>query len=224
MSFSSFSASVVLGFISFIISSTYEFRVIQPQSQTVNPDGWVSISCEHTAQVTASNVRDVQLKEYRDGKFSRICQRGRQSSCKNVLMYEKNSSSYIFIMFNIGPKEMNSTYVCEVTVVMDQIDKTKTGTPTTLLQSTKCEKMAVHPCATAAPPLPPQSNPLQWILVAGLALMVLYSCVITSFYIRLMNINKENPTSENSTYVEMRKAPPYHQPEPEYSGIRKFGH
>lgn len=43
----------------------------------------------------------------------------------------------------------------------------------------KKEEVCVH-----HPPPPPQSHQLRWIVIGLLTLVFLYSCVITSFYIR----------------------------------------
>ncbi|XP_041806627.1 uncharacterized protein LOC121616071 isoform X2 [Chelmon rostratus] len=122
-----------------------------------------------------------------------LCQKG-MNDCKNIIMHEENSNKCLFIILNIGPEALNMKYECEFTVKKDDLDYTETGTPTILLPG---EKEAV--CAP-----PPQSHQLRWILTGVLALMFLYGCVITSFYIRL-RFNNRDP--KNSTYVVMRKAP-----------------
>ncbi|XP_041806629.1 uncharacterized protein LOC121616071 isoform X3 [Chelmon rostratus] len=190
----SFNIIIFTMYLNFILYPTHGFEVIQPQNRTVNSDGVASISCEHTANVTS--VEDVQLNSISlTGKPRRtlLCQKG-MNDCKNIIMHEENSNKCLFIILNIGPEALNMKYECEFTVKKDDLDYTETGTPTILLPG---EKEAV--CAP-----PPQSHQLRWILTGVLALMFLYGCVITSFYIRL-RFNNRDP--KNSTYVVMRKAP-----------------
>ncbi|XP_044073804.1 junction-mediating and -regulatory protein-like isoform X2 [Siniperca chuatsi] len=154
-------------YLSFIFHPSHGFEVIQPRNRTVNPDGSVSISCEHTANT--NSVIDVRLYGiYR------------------------------------GSEAMNSTYQCEFTVKKDDLDSTKSGNPTILLPGQKEVVCVRPPPPPNPPPPPPPPPPPLWILIGLLALMFLYSCVITFFYIRLRYNNKD---PENSTYVEMRNVP-----------------
>lgn len=193
-------------YLNFIFHTSHGFEVIQPKSRTINPDGSVSISCEHTANV--SSVEDVRLNAIPiTGNPSLLCQK-KQKDCKNITMHEENPKKWLFIILNIGPEAMNMKYECEFTVKKDDIDFTKTGAPTVLQRGQKEAPGIPHPTH----PPPSQSQQLRWILIGLLALTLLYSCVITSFYIRLrvcltatFTCSSRDP--ENSTYVEMRKAP-----------------
>ncbi|KAM8855027.1 uncharacterized protein AB9W97_020108 isoform 1-T1 [Spinachia spinachia] len=184
-----------------ILQRSYGFKVIQPQNGTVNPDGSASISCEHTANV--SSVKDVRLNALSvTDKATLLCQKGRRD-CKNIAMLQENPQKWLFILLHIGPEAMSVKYECEFTVKEDELDLTKTGTPTELLPSQK-EAACLAPPSPSSRPQSPRSLGTFWIAIGLLALMSLYSCVITSVYIRLRCSNRE---AGNSTYVEMRKAP-----------------
>ncbi|KAI3356001.1 hypothetical protein L3Q82_017273 [Scortum barcoo] len=186
--------------LSFISHPSNGFVVIQPQNRTVNPDGSVWISCKHDKKDAV--VEDVLLNGISQGNTTGLCQKGR-TDCKNIIMHEKNPNEYLFIMLNIGPAEMAMTYQCEFTVKIEDLEYTETGKPTTLLPG---QKEAVYmPPPPPSPHTPPQFHQLRWILIGLLALMFLYSCVITSFYVRLRCSSSRDP--ENATYVEMRKVP-----------------
>ncbi|XP_076603631.1 uncharacterized protein LOC143330758 isoform X2 [Chaetodon auriga] len=188
-------------YLGFILHPSHGFEVIQPQFRTVNSDGLATISCEHTANVTS--VADVRLNGISlTDKPDPLCQKG-MTECKNIIMHQETPNKCLFIILNIGQEAMNIKYECEFTVKKGDIDYTERGTPTTLLPGGK---------ETVCIPPPPQSHQLRWILSGLLALMFLYGCVITSFYIRLRvtffflyKVNNRDP--KNSTYVVMRKAP-----------------
>ncbi|XP_073330413.1 uncharacterized protein [Pagrus major] len=183
--------------LSFILHPSYGFEVIQPHNRTVNSDRLAIISCEHTANVTS--VEDIRLNGIPPtGKELVLCQKG-WDDCENIIMRQQNPNKSLFIIFNIEPEAMNMKYQCEFTVKENDIDYTATGIPTTLLPGEKEAAYIPHP----SPPTP-QSDQLRWILIGLLALILLYSCIITSFYIRL---RLSNGGPENSTYVVMRKAP-----------------
>ncbi|XP_029315356.1 uncharacterized protein LOC115026617 [Cottoperca gobio] len=190
-------------YLSFIFYPSHGFEVIQPQKRTVNADLSASISCEHTADV--NSVEDVRLNSKSStNKYRLLCQKGK-TDCKNIIMHQENPKKWLFILLNIGPEAMNMTYECEFTVIKDDLDLTKTGKPTVLLPGQKEVACAPLPPPPAPPPPPPPPpHQLRWILIGVLALMFLYSCVITSIYIILKCSNTD---PENSTYVEMRKAP-----------------
>ncbi|XP_038577241.1 uncharacterized protein LOC119904541 [Micropterus salmoides] len=197
--------TVYLSFI-FIFHRSHGFKVIQPRNQTVNPDGSVFISCEHDAK--DSSVQDVRLnrKPVKD-RPKMLCQKGMEK-CEDIIMHEENQYKWLFIMLNVGQEAMNTEYECEFTVKKGNLDYTEKGTPTVLLPGQK-ETICV-PTPPPPPPPPPQSGLLLIILIGLLALMFLCTCIITSFYIRLRCTDK---APENSTYVEMRKAPlPRNQP------------
>ncbi|XP_031729310.1 uncharacterized protein LOC116397734 [Anarrhichthys ocellatus] len=188
-------------YLSCIFHRSHGFEVIQPENRTVNPDGSASISCEHTANV--NSVEDVRLNVISlTDKPRLLCQKGKKY-CKNISMHEENPHKWLFIMLNIGPEAMTKKYECGFTVRTDDLDHTETGTPTKLLPGQKEAACIRQP---SPPPCPqfPQPPQLFWIVIGLLALMFLYSCVITSFFIRLRCSNRE---ARNSTYVEMRKAP-----------------
>ncbi|XP_034742295.1 uncharacterized protein LOC117953407 isoform X2 [Etheostoma cragini] len=182
-------------YLGFILQLSHGFEVIQPKNRTVNPDGSVSVPCEHTADV--KTVEDVGLKAVSLTEKQRLCRKGKKD-CKNITMLQENPKKWHFIILNIGPQAMTMTYECEFTVKIGDLDYTKTGTPTTLLPGQKEGPCIIHPTP------PPAPHQLRWILIGLLALIFLYSFVITSLYISLRCCYRE---PENCTYVEMRKAP-----------------
>ncbi|KAI9534529.1 hypothetical protein NQZ68_012762 [Dissostichus eleginoides] len=123
--------------------------------------------------------------------------------CKDIIMHRKDTKKWLFILFNIGPEAMKMKYECEFTVEEGVLDNSESGKEVT--------------CAPPPPSSPP-SHSLSWILIGLLALMFLYSCLITAFYIRL-TCSATDP--ENSTYVEMRKAPRPCSPVDIYSNQQK---
>ncbi|XP_077946709.1 uncharacterized protein LOC120834510 isoform X2 [Gasterosteus aculeatus] len=163
--------------LSCLLHRSHSFEVIQPQNRTVNPDGSVSISCEHTAKV--SSVEDVRLNAISETDRPKLLCQKRRKDCKNITMLKVNPQKWLFIMLNIGPEAMTMKYECEFTVNEDDIHKTRKGTPSELLPSQK--EVA---CLASSRPRSP-SLEIFWIAIGLLALMFLYSCVITSFYIRL---------------------------------------
>nr|XP_040058482.1 uncharacterized protein LOC120834510 isoform X2 [Gasterosteus aculeatus aculeatus] len=168
--------------LSCLLHRSHSFEVIQPQNRTVNPDGSVSISCEHTANV--GSVEDVRLNAISETdrhKPTVLCQKGRKD-CKNITMLQENPQKWLFIMLNIGPEAMTVKYQCEFTVNEDDIHKTRMGTPSELLPKAAC---LAQPSPSSRPPSPSLSLEIFWIAIGLLALMFLYSCVIPSFYIRL---------------------------------------
>ncbi|XP_051260453.1 uncharacterized protein LOC127365919 [Dicentrarchus labrax] len=196
-------------YLSFTFRKSHGFEVIQPQNQTVNSDGSASISCEHTANGTIVDVRLIGISLGDKPIQTILCQKG-MDACDKIIMHQENPKKFLFILLNIGPVEMNKKYECEFTVKCDNdVDYTSTGRQTELLPGQKEAVCISHPppppSSPPPPPLPvPLSHELRWILIGLLALMFLYSCVITSFYIRLRFSNRE---PDNSTYVVMRKAP-----------------
>ncbi|XP_041856852.1 uncharacterized protein LOC121649825 [Melanotaenia boesemani] len=183
----------------FIFHLSHGFEVIQPE--TVSLDQLAIISCQHTSD---GKVKDVQLK--RDS--GTLCQRG-QKTCRNISMYEENPKKYVFILFNIAPKEMSLTYVCEFSVEENGVDYQEEGRGTKLLQGQKQKEKEcpLPPSLPPHPPHPPVADQLMWILIGLLGFMFLYSFVITCCFIRLMISRK---VCEDPTYVEMRKAPLAH--------------
>nr|XP_046260801.1 uncharacterized protein LOC124067476 isoform X1 [Scatophagus argus] len=214
MTASSFNFIVLTIHLSFILHSSHGFEVMQPQHRTVNSDGSASISCEHTANITS--VEDVQLSAIAPtGRRTILCQKGMEN-CKNIIMHQENLNKFLFIILNIGPEAMDMKYECEFTVKKDDLDYTTTGAPTILLPGQKEGVSAFSPCppSPSVPPPQPQDQ-LRWIIIGLLALMLIYSCIITSFYIRL-RVSSNDP--ENSTYVVMRKAPLQRYPPDIYCG------
>ncbi|XP_040912323.1 uncharacterized protein LOC121193954 isoform X2 [Toxotes jaculatrix] len=189
-------------YLSFIFHTSYGFEVIQPELQTMNQDGSAFISCEHTANV--SSVEDVRL--YTISPKTLLCQKG-MDRCENVVMYSESPERYLFIMLNISSEAMDMAYQCEFTLKEDRLLSTKTGKPTRLQKS---QKETGQDCTSLSPPPPfspvPEGLNLFIILTGLLAVMILYSCVITCAYIR-RRMNDDSKDPENSTYVEMRKAP-----------------
>ncbi|XP_026151644.1 uncharacterized protein LOC113123649 isoform X2 [Mastacembelus armatus] len=199
---SSFNIFIYTVFLGFIFQLSHGFEVIQPQNRTVSPDGLASISCEHTAY--GKSVQDVRLNllpSSRNSKKTILCQKGK-NECKNIFMHMENSTKYLFILFNTGPEAMDVLYECEVTVGDGDVHHTEKGRPTKLLPGNNSCTSSHQPPIN--PSSPHWSDLLMWILIGLLGLMLLSICVILFFYIRLRNKNKAH---ENSTYVEMRKAP-----------------
>ncbi|KAM7406961.1 hypothetical protein PAMA_002932 [Pampus argenteus] len=189
--------TIYLGFILFL---SHGFEVIQPQNRTINPDKSALVSCEHTAQV--SSVEDVRLYSISQaGTRSMLCQKG-MKDCKNIAMYPVNANKYIFIILDVGKEAMNMLYECEFTVKKDDLDYTNNGSPTRLLSGQK-ESKGVYPYGPRIPP-PAQPHLFRWILTCLLAVMIIYSCVITLFYCRLRRSSRD---PENSLYVVMRNGP-----------------
>ncbi|KAL3055968.1 hypothetical protein OYC64_018636 [Pagothenia borchgrevinki] len=193
-------------YLTFIFHPSHGFKVIQPQNLTVTPSA--TISCEHTANV--KSVKDVRLNAIsQTGTSTMLCQKG-MKDCKDIIMLQKDPNKWLFILLNIEPEAMKMKYECEFTVEEGGLDKTELGDVTILLSGQKEVTCAPQP-PPSPPPSPPTSPPsslashlLSWILIGLLALMFLYSCLITAFYIRL---TCRDTDPENSTYVEMRKAP-----------------
>ncbi|XP_053296258.1 uncharacterized protein LOC128456195 isoform X2 [Pleuronectes platessa] len=183
-----------------------DFNVTQPEHQTVNQDGVASISCEHDAPV--SSILDVRLNRVSQGQTSMLCQKG-EKNCKDIFMYPQYPNKCLFIILNLRPEDMDATYQCEFTVKKDGIEKTKTGTPTRLRPEGDCIPPPPPPPSPPPPPPPrPQPHDLTWMLIGLMALFLLYGCVITCVFIRLRVTNQNHRLDhENSTYVEMRKAP-----------------
>ncbi|XP_026231457.1 uncharacterized protein LOC113172679 [Anabas testudineus] len=205
-------------YLSFLFHLSHGFQVIQPQNRSVNSDGVATITCEFAAEEEISSVQDVRL--YRisqsDNKRTLLCQKGKKN-CSNVFMHLKNVTNpkkWLFILWDLGPKDVNMLCECEFTVNdKNDIHKTTRGTPTRLLGQKETET----DCAPPSPlPPSPQYDQLNWILSGLLALLFLCVCVIICLYIKRRKI-KEEP--ENGTYVEMRKAPlPRNPPAGVYCG------
>ncbi|XP_040003663.1 uncharacterized protein LOC120801149 isoform X2 [Xiphias gladius] len=193
-------------YLSFNFHPSHGFKVIQPQFQTINPDGSAVITCEHTVNV--SSVEDARLNSISQAdtsKRSLLCQKGKKE-CKNIAMHPENPNKWLFILLNLGPENMTMSYECEFTVRKGHLDYTMKGIPTRLRSGQKeTEKDCISPPPPPPPP-PSQHYQLIWTLTGLLALIFLYSCAISFVYVRLrMTNNKREP--ENCTYVEMRKAP-----------------
>ncbi|XP_008436469.1 uncharacterized protein LOC103482222 [Poecilia reticulata] len=170
----------------------FDFKVIQPEVQLVNPDQTASIRGELDS--CGSKLLDVRLfRISQNEKGEMLCQKG--ASCKDVNL-TLSSTKFVFTLRNIGPEAIRATYQCEITVEYGGVDYTRRGTKTRLFGEKDCS--------------PFDKSVLGWILIGLLALMFLYSCVITCLYIRLTaTIWKKNKACENSTYVVMK--PPTHK-------------
>ncbi|XP_065818613.1 uncharacterized protein [Labrus bergylta] len=186
-------------YLSVVLHFSQGYEVIQPQTVTVRPDRSASITCEHTGNV--NSVIDVRLNTI---SAKTLCQLG-SSSCKGIVYYKENHK-YIFLIFNIRPEEMKIKYVCEFTLNINNLHTTKEGKPTTLLEG---QKEGQKEEAKSIPKPQPESDEwtlLEFILIGLLVPTLLYSCIITFFYFKMfLTSNTSDP--ENSTYVEMRKAP-----------------
>ncbi|XP_068185957.1 uncharacterized protein [Antennarius striatus] len=196
----SFVCVFILNYLSFIFRPAYGFEVIQPRNRMVNSDRSASISCEHTAN--GASVKDVQLIGMPlTGNSGRtlLCQKG-MNRCENIIMHQENPKKFLFIILNVDLEAKNMKYECEFTVQINDLDYTETGTPTLLLLG-QTDTVCGH---SPAPPPPPQSLDITWIMIGLLALMFLYCCAITYFYVTL---KLRSRTPEDSTYVVMRKAP-----------------
>ncbi|XP_034042388.1 uncharacterized protein LOC117524680 [Thalassophryne amazonica] len=189
-----------------LISHGQGFEVVQPKTQTVNGDGSVSISCGHNASDSIVDVRLNQLSLVeKQSRRSLLCQ-WQKDKCHNIVLYEENSRKYLFIMLYVGAEQMDFGYECEFTVTReDDLHETKRGEPTRLLPGPKeaQQVLVLHSVPPPRAPPAPQESQLRWCLIGLLTLMLLYSCVITAFYIMLWNSRREPDI--NATYVEMRK-------------------
>ncbi|XP_043986968.1 uncharacterized protein LOC122839462 isoform X2 [Gambusia affinis] len=167
----------------------YDFKVIQPEVQHVNQDQTASISCEYVFY--GSKLQDVRLYRISQNEKEMLCQKG-QASCKDVTL-TLNSTMSVFTLQNISPETMRATYQCEIIVEHNGVNYTKSGTNTTLIYGEK-----------DCPPL--DKSALGRVLIGLLALMFLYSCVITCLYARLtVTVWKNTKACENSTYVIMNR-------------------
>ncbi|XP_067373054.1 uncharacterized protein [Channa argus] len=168
--------------ITIYLSLSYGFKVIQPQNRTVDPDGLVSISCEHNANVTS--LIDVRLNRIslRDNKRTLLCQKA-MHGCENVLIHSNNPQKWLFILLNVGQEAMNTLYECEFTLVENDLHETETGEPTRLLQG---QQEPDQDCAPASQlPLAWQCGQQIWILIGVMALMFLCICVMACLYVKL---------------------------------------
>ncbi|XP_029980032.1 uncharacterized protein LOC115411902 [Sphaeramia orbicularis] len=185
------------------VYSSFDFKVYQPQSVAVNPDGSAIITCEHDANV--SSIQDVQLFAIPPSDKSKkipVCQKG-QKDCKNIIMHLENSNKCFFIMLNVGAEAMNMEYECKFVVIHGDIDFTRKGNRTRLRPCTETVSHYEHTLPQS--PTCPQSNLLiTWILAGLLALTFMYSCVISAVCIIQ---RRKTAEPEHATYVEMRKAP-----------------
>ncbi|KAF3694492.1 hypothetical protein EXN66_Car010168 [Channa argus] len=208
--------------ITIYLSLSYGFKVIQPQNRTVDPDGLVSISCEHNANVTS--LIDVRLNRIslRDNKRTLLCQKA-MHGCENVLIHSNNPQKWLFILLNVGQEAMNTLYECEFTLVENDLHETETGEPTRLLQG---QQEPDQDCAPASQlPLAWQCGQQIWILIGVMALMFLCICVMACLYVKLRHTtgseqlcesglpqtapppqHRSNEEPENCIYVEMKKA------------------
>ncbi|XP_074551572.1 uncharacterized protein LOC141808768 isoform X2 [Halichoeres trimaculatus] len=185
------------------------YKVFQPQNRTINPDGSVIISCEHNA--TDASVIDARLSSVEDSsrKKTLLCQIGKPG-CENIVIYNASPTKYLFILLNNRPEAFSLGYQCEFTLKINDIHLTKVGGQTQLLPALKEAGSRAQPWTP--PQVPPQVDGQRWtllefILIGLLALTLLYSCIFTWYHIRQRGeANISDP--ENSTYVEMRKAPP----------------
>ncbi|XP_061580094.1 uncharacterized protein LOC133446188 [Cololabis saira] len=215
MSFWSFNIFIIFTF-EFICHLSHGLTVNQTAFKIVNRDRSVSIECAYDEPDEL--LLDVRLTRLTESSKEMLCQKEKKD-CKNVFMHKERPREYRFILLNLSEKEMRHTYECEVTVRKNDLHDTKTGAGTRLRpasweSSTETvdrttpsqghEANRTEPGGTCAPSHPPEIQLLSWILIGLLALTFLYSCVISCCYIRHLTCNND---CENSTYVEMRKAP-----------------
>ncbi|KAM7406962.1 hypothetical protein PAMA_002932 [Pampus argenteus] len=166
--------------------------------QKKNPEMLLALS---ETTMPPHTLSDIVLLTLRAGTRSMLCQKG-MKDCKNIAMYPVNANKYIFIILDVGKEAMNMLYECEFTVKKDDLDYTNNGSPTRLLSGQK-ESKGVYPYGPRIPP-PAQPHLFRWILTCLLAVMIIYSCVITLFYCRLRRSSRD---PENSLYVVMRNGP-----------------
>uniref|UniRef100_A0A096MBU7 Immunoglobulin V-set domain-containing protein n=1 Tax=Poecilia formosa TaxID=48698 RepID=A0A096MBU7_POEFO len=168
-----------LFFLTPVFVFSYDFKVIQPKVQHVNPDQTASISCEHDSR--GSKLMDVRLYRIsQNGKEEMLCQKG--ASCKDVNLTLSSTKS-VFTLQNIGPEAIRAAYQCEITVEYNDVDYTKRGTKTTLVYANRAMQLKV-PSESEMDCSPLDESVLGWILIGLLALMFLYSCIITCLYIK----------------------------------------
>ncbi|XP_019961047.2 uncharacterized protein [Paralichthys olivaceus] len=202
---------MILNIFIIFISSVYlscqqntDFKVTQ--NQMVNPDGSAFISCEHNAN--SSSIMDVRLNSVLQRKRTPLCKKGMQH-CSDIIMFLHSPNKCLFIIVKIGPEATNVQYECEFTVEINNLHSTRRGIPTRLVPSTsegQKETPLPPPSPSPSPPPPPLKHfDLSWILIGLLALVFLYSCVITCVLVRLRMNTGFDP--EDCTYVEMRNGP-----------------
>ncbi|XP_005753545.1 uncharacterized protein LOC102196432 [Pundamilia nyererei] len=215
MILSSFKSFFIYYYLSSLFYPSNGFEVIQPQNKTNNPDT-VFISCTFTANT--GTIVDVRLNKVLPEK-KMLCQT-ESEACHNIIVLKDAPFKYIFILLNAGPEAWTSKYECEWSATnKDGTDKTVTTAANKLIKLQLQGQLETTPQCTPPPsPPPPQSHQLMWILIGLLALMFVYSCIITSFYMRLMNSSKD---CENSTYVEMRNVPVQLHPHHIYNTMQK---
>ncbi|CAI5670838.1 uncharacterized protein LOC102077203 [Oreochromis niloticus] len=216
MILSSFKSFFIYYYLSSLFHPSHGFEVIQPPNMTNNPDT-VFISCNFTANTW--KIVDVRLNKVLPEKKEVLCQTESQA-CHNIIVLKDTPPKYIFILLNVGPEDWTSKYECECSATKtDGTDKTMLIAANKLIKLQLQGQLGTTPQCTPPPSPPlPQSHQLMWILIGLLALMFVYSCIITSFYMRLMNSSKD---CENSTYVEMRNVPVQLHPHHIYNTMQK---
>ncbi|XP_054915988.1 uncharacterized protein LOC129379304 [Poeciliopsis prolifica] len=167
----------------------YDFHVIQPEVQHVNPDQTASISCEPKAE--GSTIQIARLYRIsQDNSEHMVDQKSITDSCSTVITHQCDQSKVVFILQEVGPEEMKFTYQCEKIVKKKDVVYIERG---------KLKKLQER--KEDCPSL--DRSALGWILIGLLVLMFLYSCVITCLYFRLKATVWKN-TKENCTYVVMK--------------------
>ncbi|XP_014879955.1 uncharacterized protein LOC106941428 [Poecilia latipinna] len=174
----------------------YASKVIQPEVQLVNPDQTASISCEPKAE--GSTIQKARLYRIsQDNSEQMVFQKSRADSCSPVTTHQRNPNKIVFTFQDVGPEEMKFTYQCEIIVKENDVVYIERG------KLKKLQKSEMD-CS------PLDKSELGWILIGLLALMFLYSCIITCLYIkRTATIWRSTKACENSTYVVMK--PPTHK-------------
>lgn len=206
-------------YLSLILQPSTGYDVFQPETRTVYPDGSAIISCEHNANV--SSVIDARLSSVAAGRTRLLCQL-LQTDCKDVVMYQRSTHKFLFILLEIRSAALSMRYQCQFTVELDRKHVTKTGDLITLLPHSPGQEEV-----ESRPQPSPRSDEHRWtllefVLLGLLAPTLLYSCVVTWYHLRQRGrLNINNP--ENATYVEMRKAPPTrnHEGNSPYAEVKK---
>jgi len=54
-------------------------------------------------------------------------------------MYEESPNKYLFILLNIGPEAMELTYMCQISMEINDVDLTENGEPTKLQEAVETQ-------------------------------------------------------------------------------------
>ncbi|KAK6315496.1 uncharacterized protein si:ch211-67e16.3 [Coregonus clupeaformis] len=213
-----------------LLCPCHVFQVTQPVTQTVNPDGTVSITCNHT-DPKEDFVIDARLNRLKNSDVSMVCQVN-NTQVADCTSMKVTWNQYKFTLHNLKAEDISDLFQCEFSISspipMKPIRTVRGKTFTKLLPGLAGDA-AVPVCPSPAPESPEAELivQLKWIVIGLSTFLCLYSFTITFFYIRLrvmrseelydsltyvpMQPNQPQPTrgrgNINSTYMDMRKVP-----------------